>query len=93
MAPLNIHSNMLSIFLCSALLCHDPVTAMTHKIMQKYGISYLSIDNDSDDLNSDADDDSSSDSDWDDVLSTYERSIIHRYVNSIQTTNHVDEDR
>ena len=61
--------------------------------MQKYGNNYLSVDDDSDDLNSDADDDSSSDSDSDDVLSTYERSIIHRYVNSIQTTNHVDEDR
>ena len=77
MSPLNIRSDTLSIFLHSALLRNDPVPAMVRKIMQKYGNNYLSIDNDSDDLNSDADDDSSSDSDSDDVLSTYERSIIH----------------
>ncbi len=93
MSPLNIRSDTLSIFLHSALLRNDPVSAMVRKIMQKYGNNYLSVDDDSDDLNSDADDDSSSDSDSDDVLSTYERSIINRYVNSIQTTNHVDEDR
>ena len=93
MSPLNIRSDTLSIFLHSALLCNDPVPAMVCKIMQKYGNNYPSVDDDSDDLNSDADDDSSSDSDSDDVLSTYERSIINRYVNSIQTTNQVDEDR